>query len=57
MKIGRLSFGKRLHGTHQFRWFYCPLGKTSWQRKYFVFFWWIGRKWYVVLSKKEREGK
>lgn len=52
MKIGRLFFGIRKYGTHKFRWFYCPLGKGI-SREKFVFFWWIGRKWYIALPKRK----
>lgn len=52
MTLGRLSFGIRRHGTHKFRWFYCPLAKGI-SREKFVFFWWIGHKWYIALPKKK----
>lgn len=53
MKIGKFSIGKRLHGTKKFRFFYCPLLKET-RKKYFWFFWWFGKHWYVCLRKKQR---
>lgn len=52
MNIGRLSIGKRLHGTRNFRFFYCPMLKKH-RKEYFWFFWWFGYHWYVCLPKKK----
>lgn len=57
LTIGKLSIGKRHTGTHKFCVFYCPLLKSG--KKYFHFFWWFGKHWYVALpkSKKKSAGK
>lgn len=52
MQIGRLHIGRRKLGTRHFKLFYCPLAKFSYQRKKFVFFWWFGKHWFVVLEKR-----
>ena len=54
MNIGKLYFGKRLYGTNEFKFFYCPLLKEN-SEKNFWFFWWIGYHWYVCLPKHIKE--
>lgn len=51
MNIGRLSIGKRLYGTKEFKFFYCPMLKET-RKEHFWFFWWFGYHWYVCLPKK-----
>ena len=50
MTIGKLSIGKRICGMEKFHFFYCPLLKRN-KKQHFRFFWWIGKHWYIVLSK------
>ena len=50
MKIGKLSFGKRMCKTRDFKWFYCPIPLSK-ERKGFRFFWWFGHGFYIALHK------
>lgn len=50
MTVGKFSIGQRKCGTDKFHFFYCPLLKSD-KKKYFNFFWWIGKHWYIVLKK------
>lgn len=48
--IGKFSIGKRASSAHKFFFFYCPLLKEN-KERFFHFFFWIGKKWYVAWHK------
>lgn len=47
----KLSIGKRYYGRNKFRWFYSPMLKSNRKSEGFIFFWWLGRNWYICLKK------
>ena len=48
------EFGKRIWETEDFKFFYCPLIKSSKKEGRFVLFWWFGRNSFVALRKTKR---
>ena len=51
IKIGKFSIGTRVNNRNKFYLKpYCPLLKEN-RESCFYFFWWIGNKYYVALSK------
>lgn len=50
MIIGKFEIGQRYFNRDRFYFFYCPLLKSN-RVKYFHFFFWIGRKYYISWHK------